>query len=297
VSDRTGVVYDLGYAPHTGERLGRRGAIKAIIKDGVRRVLGLRRKARKKVFPWILFGIATIPAVVFVGAAFLLSDFAPDIDSPFGGHAEYFTISGTMLMLLVAVAAPELLIPDREEGVLAVYSSRPLGSLDYLGSKFAALALVAGGFLFVPQIGMYLGFAALDGRGFASALVGNAGDLLNIVLGSIVYLLAYGAPGALIATYAKKKGPATGVYVFVMFVATPIAGAISQAADFSGARYGALLALAEHPITVTNWIFGRASLDLFTAEAGFEPWAPLAVVIGIALVSGFVTIRRYRSLL
>jgi ABC-2 type transport system permease protein len=249
------------------------------------------------VFPWILFGIATIPAIVFVGAAFLLSDFAPDVDSPFGGHAEYFIISGTMLMLFVAVAAPELLIPDREDGVLAVYSSRPLGPLDYLGSKFAALAFVAGAFLFVPQLGMYFGFAALDSRGFASALVNNADDLLNIVLGSIVYLLAYGAPGVLISTYAKRKGPATGVYVFVMFVATPIAGAIGQTADFPGARYGALLSLTEHPIRATNWFFDRTSVDLASADAGFEPWTALAVIIGVAVVTVAVTIRRYRSLL
>jgi ABC-2 type transport system permease protein len=295
--DRTGVVYDLGYAPHTGERLGRRGAVKAIVKDGFRRVLGLRRKARKKIFPWLLFAIATIPAVVFVGAAFLIADFAPDVDSPFGGHAEYFIISGTMLMLFVAVAAPELLIPDREEGVLSVYSSRPLGPLDYLGAKFAALAIVAGGFLFLPQIGMYLGFAALDDRGFASALAGNADDFLNIVLGALVYLLAYSAPGALIATYARRRGPATGVYVFIMFGSTPIAAALSQSGDFTGARYGALLALAEHPIRVTNWIFDRTAFDLVTDEAGFEPWTVLAVIVGVAVVTGIVTIRRYRRLL
>lgn len=296
MTDRTGVVYDLGYAPHTGARLGRRGAIRAIVKDGVRRVLGLRRKARKKVFPWLLFSIATLPAVVFVGAAFLISDFAPDVDSPFGGHAEYFLIAATMLMLFIAVAAPELLIPDREEGVLSVYSSRPLSPLDYLGSKFAALVIVAGGFLLLPQIGIYLGYAALDSRGFAGAVAGNAGDLLKISGGAVVYLLAYAAPGALIATFAKRRGPATGAYVFVMFGSTPIAAALSQA-DIPGARYGTLAALYQHPITVTNWIFDRTTFDLLTVDAGFEPWAPLVVIVGVAIATGLITIRRYRSLL
>ena len=65
-----GVVYDLGYAPHEGPRLGRSGAIVATIKDGVRRVLGLRRRARKKILPWGLFAVAFLPAVAFIGLSF-----------------------------------------------------------------------------------------------------------------------------------------------------------------------------------------------------------------------------------
>ena len=67
MSDRTGAVFDLGYKPYTGDRLGRAGAIRAIIADGVRRVLGLRRKARKKVYPWSMVGLAIVPAAVFGG--------------------------------------------------------------------------------------------------------------------------------------------------------------------------------------------------------------------------------------
>lgn len=290
--DQGGAVYDLGYSPHTGPRLGRRGAIKAVVKDGVRRVLGLRRKARKKIFPWMLFVVAMLPAIVFVGGAFLLSDFAPDAESPFGGHAEYFVLAATMLMLFISVAGPELLIPDREEGVLAVYSSRPLSALDYLGAKFAALGLVAAGFLLLPQIVMYVGFAALESRGFASAVIANLGDMLDIVLSAIVFFLAYGAPAALISTFAKRRGPATGVYVALMFFSTPLAEALSQAN-----RFGALLSLYEHPMYVTNWFFDRTTFDLRTEAAGFEPWASLAVILGIAAVTAVVSIRRYRNLL
>ena len=43
-----GTVYDLGYAPHEGPRLGRRAAIRAMFVDGTRRALGLRRKPATK---------------------------------------------------------------------------------------------------------------------------------------------------------------------------------------------------------------------------------------------------------
>ena len=49
MSDRVGVVYDLGYAPYEGERRGRRGAFVTTVRDGVARVFGIRRGARKKV--------------------------------------------------------------------------------------------------------------------------------------------------------------------------------------------------------------------------------------------------------
>ena len=72
MSDRTGVVYDLGYQPYEGQRLGRGGAIKAMIKDGLRRTFGIRRKARKKVYPWGLVSLAFLPAAVFVGLSFAI---------------------------------------------------------------------------------------------------------------------------------------------------------------------------------------------------------------------------------
>ena len=61
-----GVVFALGYRPHEGPRLGRAGARWALYRDGLRRVLGLRRRMRRKVFPIVLMSIAVMPALFFV---------------------------------------------------------------------------------------------------------------------------------------------------------------------------------------------------------------------------------------
>ena len=42
------VIYDRGYRTYDGPRLGPKGARRAVYKDGVRRVLGLGRKARRR---------------------------------------------------------------------------------------------------------------------------------------------------------------------------------------------------------------------------------------------------------
>jgi ABC-2 type transport system permease protein len=289
-----GVVYDLGYEPYDGPRLGTAAAIRATIVDGIRRVLGLRRKARKKVLPWMLLGVALIPAVVFVGLAFFLSDFSPDAESPFGGHEDYFNLAGTMVMLFAGLAGPELLIPDRVEGVLAVYSSRPLRARDYLLARGAGLAAVVGFFLLVPQLLMYLGFAALGPNGFFSEVVGNADDLFQIVLTTAVYVTAYGAPALLVATFAKRVAPATGTYLAIMLVLNGLAHAVAESGSSLG-KIASLAALFEHPHVVRDWIFDSTSTGLVAVDAGWSAWVSALVIGVIAVATAAVAARRYRS--
>jgi len=298
VSDRSGVVFDLGYSPHEGPRLGRLGAVRAVIKDGVRRVLGLRRRARRKVLPWLLFSIALLPAAVFVGLAFFVGTFSPEAESPFGGHVEYIGLVGTLVMLFIALAGPELLIPDREEGVLAVYSSRPLTVGDYLLARAGAMAIVVAAFMIVPNLLMYIGFAAIDEGGFASTLASNADDLLRILGATAAYLFGYGAPAFLIATYAKRNGPATGVYLALMIGSAGVASALSEAGNIPGGRWGALLSIYQHPEIVRSWVFGQApGPGSVPTNAGFEPWASLATIVVVTLLTAALTHRRYRRLM
>lgn len=195
-----GVVYDLGYTPYEGDHLGRRGAIRSTYRDGIYRVLGIKRRARKKILPWTLAAFAVLPAIVFVGFAFLLTTFSPDAESPFGSHADYFELTGTVVLLFVALAAPELLIPDRREGVLSIYSSRPLLPDDYVGARFVSLLTVIAGFMLIPQVLMYVGFAALDADGFFSTLWSNGGDIPRILASTAVYAVAYAPIALLVAT-------------------------------------------------------------------------------------------------
>lgn len=293
MTDRTGAVFDLGYKPYEGERLGRSGAIKAIMKDGVRRVLGLRRKARKKVYPWSLVVLAILPAAVFVGLAFTLSAFSPDAESPFGSHAEYMGLTGAIVLLFVALAAPELLIPDREEGVLAVYSSRPLTARDYVMARAGALFAVVASFVLVPNLMMYIGFAGLDERGLGSALIGNVDDLVKVLAAMTAYIVGYGAPALLISTYAKRSGPAAGTFLAIMFGSAAFAEAFRNI-DFAGARYGTLLSLLQHPEVVRSWVFDK-SQNAAPIAAGFEPWASAVAIALLGIVTAYLMSRRYRS--
>jgi ABC-2 type transport system permease protein len=297
VTDK-GVVYDLGYVPYEGERRQRRGAIATTYRDGVVRVFGIHRRARKKVMPWSLVVLAILPATVFVGFAFLLSTFSPEADSPFGGHGEYFTITGSVVLLFVALAGPELLIPDRREGVLSIYSSRPLSPDDYIGTRTASLLTVVAGFMLIPQVLMYIGFAALAPSGFFSALVDNADEIPKILAATVVYALAIAPLALLVSTVASRKAAATGIYLGLLFVGTGLAAALVEATSVPGSRYAALFSIADHPDFVRDWIFGlTGSSEAVMAGAGFEPWVSLLVIVAVAAASSVFVVWRYRRLM
>ena len=293
-----GVVYDLGYVPYEGDRRQRRGAIATTYRDGVMRVFGIRRRARKKIMPWSLVVLAILPATVFVGFAFLLSTFSPEADSPFGGHGEYFSITGGVVLLFVALAGPELLIPDRREGVLAIYSSRPLTPDDYIGTRTASLLTVVAGFMLIPQVLMYIGFAALSPDGFFSALVDNADEIPKILAVTAVYAVAFAPLALLVSTVASRKAAATGIYLGVLFVGAGLAAALIEATSIPGSRYAALLSVGDHPNFVREWVFGlTGSGETVMSNAGFDPWVSLVIIAVVAVACSVFVVWRYRRLM
>ncbi len=293
MADKTGVVYDLGYKPYEGQRLGRAGAIRAMLKDGLRRTFGIRRKARRKIYPWGLVVLAFLPAIVFVGLAFALSSFAPDAESPFGGHAQYISLVGTVIILFVASAAPNLLIPDREEGVLAVYSSRPMTAWDYIWGRVGALALVASAFFLLPNLLMYIGFASLDEAGLASALIDNLDDMFKVLVSMVAYVVGYGAPALLISTYAKRVGPAAGIYLAIVFI-SPGFAELFRTLDFPGSRFGTLIGVLQHPEVIRNWVFDESQGSVPMSAVGLEPWVSILFIALLGTGTMYLMARRYR---
>ena len=101
-----------------------------MVRDGLRRVAGLRRKARRKILPWSLAAIAVLPAVVFLALSVIIGD-ALDTED-FFGPVQYFSFNAFFTLIFVAFASAELMVPDRIYGTLQVYASRPLSTVDYL---------------------------------------------------------------------------------------------------------------------------------------------------------------------
>ncbi len=294
MSDRTGVVYDLGYQPYAGERFGRRGAVLAVYKDGLRRVLGLRRTARRKVLPWALIVLALLPAGFFLAFSVITGNLLLDENNQpveLFGAADYSSFSATITLLFVALAATELLLPDRVAGTLEVYASRPLRRTDYLGARTAALATLVLGFLVVPQTLLVVGNAFVSPDGFLSSLVDDLDVLARAVAATFVYFAAFAPLAAAVAAVAARPAIAAGVYLAIVFAVNGVADALVTN-DFD--EFG-LLAINHHPRYVSDWIFGDDTLSWIPERAGFEPWVSLAVIAAIAVGSAVLLLQRYRK--
>lgn len=285
-----GVVYDLGYRPHEGERLGRSGAVRALFKDGLRRMMGLRRRARAKVGPWSLLAIAVLPAVAFIGLSVFTRQMGIE-EVEFFSHAQYFDLTGTIALLFIAFSAGELLVPDRAYGVLQVYASRPLTPGDYLLGRAAALATVVLAFMEFPHLVLFLGRAWVSDDGFGSYLAANAEVLWQTALACLVYFAGLAPLAFLFAAYSKRPALAAGAFVGTMLVLTPATHALVVEAGFS--PFG-LFALQHHPAVIKDWIMGTVNRQLVPARAGFDPWVSLVVIAVVALAAGWMVARRYR---
>ena len=124
MSESRGVVFGLGYQHYDGPREGRTHARKALWMNGVRTALGLGRGSRAKILPSLLFIAAIAQAVVLALIASQIGEMsAPGLEFP--GHAGYYRIVSVILLLFSAIITPELLCPDRRDGVIHLYLVRP----------------------------------------------------------------------------------------------------------------------------------------------------------------------------
>ncbi len=292
-----GAVYDLGYEPYDGERHGRRGARITVWADGTRRVLGIRRKARRKILPWILVAMALIPAIVSVGLAFVIpADLAGDFQLV-GSNAGFFQLGGTITMLFTALAAPELLIPDRRDGVLSMLSSRPLTSNDYLAARFLGALTVVGGFLLLPQVLLFVGQAGTDPDGLIQGFINAAPTVPKILAAAVIYALAYVPLGFMIATLVKRKAIAAGVYLATIIGPTAFAEAIVRNSVAPGGRWVALLAPINTADAANHWVFGTVNNDSLLAIADIHPAVGLGALTIVGVAATIVSVKRYRGLM
>ena len=292
-----GAVYDLGYEPYVGERRGGAGARRTVWADGMRRVLGLRRKAKRKIMPWLLVAFALLPAIATVGISFILPAYVASDLALSSANVDFFQLGGTMVMLFTALAAPELLIPDRRDGVLSMLSSRPLTSNGYLAARFAALTTVVGGFLLLPQILLFIGQAGTDPDGLVSGIVHAAPTIPKILAVSVVYIIAFVPLGFAVASLVNRKSIAAGVFLAMMIGMSAFSEAIVRSSALPGGRWLALLAPVNTADAANRWIFGSVNNDSLLAVARIHPlWGIVGiVVIGIAAVA--LAAQRYRRLL
>ncbi|HJR91280.1 MAG TPA: hypothetical protein VJ938_02425 [Acidimicrobiia bacterium] len=289
------VIFDRGYRRYTGPREGTAGARRAVIRDGVRRVLGLRRKGRRKILPWSLLAIAVLMAAIFVGLHVFLGQTGLDEPGDLPSYGELFDFFSWIGILFIALAGPTLLIPDRTQGVLSVYFSRPVTVGAYLQGKLIAFLGVTSLIYLGPLLALHLGLAFLSSDGFLGYLGSTLDVLWKIPAVSLAYLVLHGALVTAISAVVNRTGAAAAIFLGVLTAGGSIASRIGLI-DAPGVRYATLAALDQHPRIIRDWVFDIEGVDYPAELVGFSPWVSVAAIVVVAFVSMWWVYRRYRRL-
>jgi ABC-2 type transport system permease protein len=288
------IIYDRGYRAYDGPRTGPRGARRAVFKDGIRRVLGLGRKARQKIFPWSLIAIALIAAAVFIGIHWAIGNIEESLREGIPTYGGLFDFYSAISLLFIALAGPQLLILDRESGALSVYFSRPLTVDGYLGAKVAAFAAVVGAIYIVPQIVLHIGLALIADEGFLPYMGDNLDVLWKVPVTTAAFIGLHGALVFILSSVIGRTGIAAAAFLGLIVAGSGIAAAVA-AAGFAGSEWFALLSIDQHPRIVRDYFFGD-TVEYPAEAAGFEVWASVLVILVLVAVATAFVRYRYRKL-
>ncbi len=298
-TDGSGSIYDLGYRGYEGPRLGRRGAIAALLTHSVRTAYGLGRSARSKVMPMGLAIFALLPAVLALGVVALVSQLgqageALEAISPIR-YSTLFPIIATLVMLFCASQAPELFGRDQRAGVLPLYFSRAVSRTDYALARLLGLFTSLLVLVLLPQLILFLGrvLAASD------PIDGLTQELPSVPVAVAVALLVVGLLGsvaAAVAALTPRRSYATVAIIAAFIVPTIVAQFLGELAPGVFSQLVVLFSPGDVLEGVNAYLFDVAAENPAVLAADFDGWVYVAAAATWMGASITLLLRRYRSI-
>jgi len=292
-----GAVYDRGYRPYEGYRGGRTAARWALWRLTVRRALGLRRSWRQKVLPWTLLGLVTIPAMVDVGVRYATRD-TPiyEIDFEFLTFRDYVGVS-TLLLLFVAVSAPDVVCPDRHDRVLPLIFSRQLTGADYVIAKVGAIFTIVFGFSFLPQMVLFVGQMLVSDDGALNYFTDTADVLWKVPVSAAILALYFTVVSLAVASLTDRRIVGGLAFLGTMLIPSVVSSAFVEAAEPDGTILG-ITNLWNLPLILRDVVFeGYVDVDRDLGLRGVSGAGLAALALYLVVVIGASTVlwRRYRE--
>ena len=225
-----GELYDLGYQHYRGPREGQMRARKAVFVDGFRTTLGLGHGPLAKVLPILLFGAAMLPAVIM---AIIASQTEGLVDLP--DHADYYEIVSIILIIFSAIIAPELLCPDRRNGVMSLYLVRPLTITDYVAGRWLAFFTITILLVYSGQIVLLAGLILSAAEPW-DYIRENWLDIPRILgAGLLVAIFITTLPLA-VSAFTTRRAYAAAFVIGVFIISAVTAGILTDCDESPGSR-------------------------------------------------------------
>ena len=287
--ETVGTIYDLGYRHYDGPRLGRRGAIGAIVGAGLRAVFGLGRSGRSKILPWGVLVLGLLPAGIAVAISVLVGDIVE-----LYSYANYLWGIGALLPIFLAAQAPELVVNDMRHHVLPLYFSRPIGRFDYVFAKLAALSIALLGLTLLPVLVLF-GGRVLAAEDLVAALGDEIGALPGIIGSGVLHAVVLASIGLAICSLAARRAYAAGAVLAVFLVGGVVSGTFQDVETLDLAW----LAPFTNPLAILDgareWLFGGSVAESPVGAAGLPLYVygvATAILLGVSLAILAVRYRR-----
>ena len=287
--ETTGAIYDIGYRHYDGPRLGRRGAIGAVVGAGLRAVFGLGRSGRSKIIPWGAVILGTLPAVVAVAVRVLAGDLL-DLYS----YDNYLWGIGSLMIIFVAAQAPELVVNDIRHRVLPLYFSRPMSRFDYVAAKLGALSLGLLALTLVPVLILFVG-RLLAAEDLIGSLGEEAGSLPAIIGSGLLHAIVLASLALAISSLAGRRAYAAGAVLAVFL----IGGVVGEV--FAAGR-GGFPAVAPflNPLAILDgarqWLFGGSVAESPVSQSDVSLYVYGLAALMLAALAWAVLAIRYRRI-
>ena len=272
-------IFEPGYRPYRGARLGVAHSVRALARHSAERVLGLNRPARYKILPFTAIAIAYLPAIAFIGIIALLPNGRLRLSELIPGPGRYYGFITAAIILFAALAAPEALCPDKRSRMLGLYLSSPLNRSTYLLAKAIA---VVGVLLLVtvgPPLLLLVGLALQNAgpRGFGD-FVSTLGQIL---LAGVSISLMFGAIGLAIPSLTDRRGLASAGSLLLILGSTAVVNVVVF--GLGGPTNLLVLSLSRLPFELALRIFTLPGLTTArTRGFGAAASAPLSTGLVVA---------------
>lgn len=296
-----GTVFDIGYQRYTGPREGRNRARLAVYKDGLRTALGLGRGGRAKILPWTFISVLAIIGLIMALIAGAVNQFAgAEAAELIPSHSDYYGIASIIFFVFGAVGAPEMLCPDRREGVINLYLVRPLSGSDYVFARWLAFFTVMVVVAWIPQLILLVGLSMSDSSP-ADYMLQNWRDIPRLLAAGMA-LAAYTTSLAMLtASFTTRRAYASVFLVGLFVITTPftvgLAAELAQDGDGTAGRWVSMFNLTNIPVHVNDVIFNDVSTITSIAPAGeFSPSILVGWYFLWTLVPAGILWLRYKRL-
>lgn len=284
-----GVIHDIGYRRYTGQRLSRGYLRRSLFADSAKGAYGFGRRGRAKVLPLLLLAAMCLPAVIIVVVAGVTG--AEELP---GGYTSYVLNLQVVVAIYVASQAPASVSRDLRFRVMSLYFSRPMERIDYVVSKYAAMATAVFLLIATPLTIMFAG-ALLAKLPISEQLP----DYLRALGGAVIYALVLAGISLVIAAVTPRRGLGVAAVITVLLVLSGVQStaqgiAAAEGAD-AAAGYLGLLSPFSLVDGVQNWLLGADTI---------LPAGPLDTATGLVfslvtvlIISGCFAIMllRYRT--